>query len=88
MYLCKFLTIFQLSSIIMKFSISICMRNVFIDLLKMLNSILVQTFNDFEVVIVDGASTNGTVAVISNYKKRFGEKIRWILKGMVACIKL
>ena len=37
-----------------------------------LESIFAQTFNDFEVIVVDDCSTDNSVAVVENYLKRGG----------------
>jgi len=62
----------------MKFSIIICTLNSVQSLSKTLNSILTQTHNDYEVVIVDGVSTDGTREMIVEYEKKFFGKLRWI----------
>ena len=62
----------------MKFSVIICAYNVFRKLPITLDSILAQTFLDFEVVIVDGGSTDGTVGVIGEHEKKFNGRLRWI----------
>ncbi|HEX8974742.1 MAG TPA: glycosyltransferase [Patescibacteria group bacterium] len=62
----------------MRFSIIICTYNAAKKLPKTLDSILTQTFGDFEVVIVDGASTDGTVGVIKEYEEKFAGKLRWL----------
>lgn len=40
-------------------------------------SILFQTFTDFEILIVDGASTDGTISIVSNYAKR-DKRVKYI----------
>lgn len=40
-----------------------------------LESILAQTFSDFEVVIVDDCSTDNSVEVVESYREKFGEKL-------------
>lgn len=62
----------------MKFSIIICTYNSAQRLPKTLDSILAQTSNDYEVVIIDGASTDGTVDVLKKYAEKFARKPRWI----------
>ncbi|EKE19228.1 MAG: glycosyl transferase family 2, partial [uncultured bacterium] len=62
----------------MKFSIIICTYNAAKRLPKTLDSIFAQTYDDYEVVIVDGASTDGTQNVILEYGKKFSDKLRWI----------
>lgn len=62
----------------MKFSIIICTSNAAKRLPKTLDSILTQTFSDFEVVVIDGASSDGTQKVIKEYGQKFGGKLKWI----------
>lgn len=62
----------------MKFSIIICTFNAAGRLPKTLDSILAQTFGDFEVVVVDGASSDGTQKVIEEYEQKFNGKLKWI----------
>ena len=62
----------------MKFSIIICTFNTAKLLPKTLDSILAQTFGDFEVVLIDGASSDGTQEVIKNYAQKFNGKLKRI----------
>lgn len=62
----------------MKYSIIICTYNVAERLQKTLDSILAQVSNDFEVVIIDGASKDETQDVIKNYERKFSGKLKWI----------
>jgi len=62
----------------MKFSIIIATHNAAKGLPKTLDSILSQIYKDYEVVVVDGASTDGTQGLIENYEKKFNGKLRWI----------
>ena len=41
-------------------------------------SVLRQTHPDIDYVVVDGASTDGTVDIIREYEPRFGGRMRWI----------
>jgi glycosyltransferase involved in cell wall biosynthesis len=61
----------------MKFSIVICTHNAAERLPKTFDSLLAQTFGDFEVVAIDGASTDGTQDVIQKYEEKFGGRLRW-----------
>lgn len=61
-----------------KFSIIICTFNVVNRLPKTLDSILQQSYDDYEVIIIDGASTDGTLKVIEKYAQKFEGKLRWI----------
>ncbi|EKD46388.1 MAG: Glycosyltransferase [uncultured bacterium] len=62
----------------MKFSIIICTHNVFDRLSETLDSILDQTYLDYEVIIIDGASNDGTQAIVKKYEDKFAGKLRWI----------
>jgi len=37
-----------------------------------------QNFDDYEVIIVDGASTDSTPSIIRDYESKFSGKLRWI----------
>lgn len=62
----------------MKFSIIVCTYNASKSFPKVLDSILAQTYKDYEVLIIDGASTDGTQEIIEDYEKKFGGRLRWI----------
>lgn len=62
----------------MKLSIIICTYNSAGRLEKTLDSILSQDAEDYEVVIMDGASTDKTLEIIKDYEIKFGGKLRWI----------
>lgn len=53
----------------MKVSIITINRNNKIGLEQTINSVLCQTFTDYEFIIIDGASTDGSVEVIQNNKE-------------------
>ena len=53
-------------------------RNNASGLEKTIRSVLAQTETDFEYVIVDGASSDGSVDIIKQYDKRFNGRMRWI----------
>jgi len=42
---------------------------------ELLNSILAQTFQNFEVIVVDDCSTDNSVAVVQNFMPLFGERL-------------
>lgn len=45
---------------------------------EQLDSLLHQTYRDFEILIRDGGSSDGTVEVIADYQRRFPEKVRFL----------
>lgn len=62
----------------MKLSIIICTHNSGGRLIKTLDSILNQKEDDFEVVVIDGASTDNTLEIIKDYDTKFKGKLHWI----------
>lgn len=61
----------------MRLSIITINRNNAIGLEKTLQSVAAQTFKEFEYVIVDGASTDGSVEVIKKYESEFAH-LKWV----------
>ena len=53
-------------------------RNNAAGLEKTMQSVLSQTRMDFEYVVVDGASTDASVAVIERLAPAFGDRLKWI----------
>lgn len=53
-------------------------RNNASGLKKTMQSVLDQGFKDFEYVVVDGASTDGSVEVIEGFVSAFGGRLKWI----------
>lgn len=53
-------------------------RNNALGLEKTMQSVFSQTYNNFDYVVVDGASTDGSVAVIRRFADQFGERLKWI----------
>jgi glycosyltransferase involved in cell wall biosynthesis len=69
----------------MKFSIVTTTYNSEPTLRATLDSILTQTYGEVESVVVDGGSTDGTLAIIEEYEAKFGERMRSVSepdKGM------
>lgn len=62
----------------MKISIITATCNSAATLGDTLESILRQTYRDFECIVVDGASTDATPELIRAYEPRFGGRMRWI----------
>ncbi|WP_425040526.1 glycosyltransferase family 2 protein [Primorskyibacter sp. S187A] len=57
-----------------KFSIVLPSYNTVAYLKETIDSVLAQDYPDFEFIITDGGSTDGTVALLETY----GDKIRWV----------
>lgn len=62
----------------MKLTIITINRNNASGLEKTMESVLSQTCREFEYVVVDGASTDGSVAVLQENAKRFGDRLKWV----------
>lgn len=43
-----------------------------------LDSVLAQSFDNYEYLVIDGASRDGTRALIAAYEDRFGGRMRWL----------
>ena len=43
-----------------------------------LQSILTQTYDNFEYLIIDGGSIDNTIELIKNYESKFGDKLKWL----------
>lgn len=61
----------------MKISIITSTYNSAETLRDTLESVLAQTHQDIEHIIVDGASTDGTVDLIREYEPRYGGRLKW-----------
>ena len=53
-------------------------RNNAAGLERTMQSVLDQTCRDFEYVVVDGASTDGSVSVIERFSELFGNRMKWV----------
>lgn len=61
----------------MRISIITINRNNALGLEKTMNSVSVQTYKDFEYVVIDGASTDNSVEVIKAHETKFSH-LRWV----------
>lgn len=62
----------------MKISIITAAYNSASTLKDTMESVLRQTYSDFEHIIVDGASTDGTKELLQNAESRYGGRLKWI----------
>ncbi len=53
-------------------------RNNAVGLEKTMRSVAAQIGGDFEYVVIDGASTDGSVEVIRSFESSLGERLKWI----------
>lgn len=56
-------------------------RNNVAGLEKTMLSVVSQTFKEFEYIVVDGASTDGSVEVIKKLEPEFGDRLKWVSKS-------
>ena len=61
----------------MKLSIITINRNNAAGLEKTLQSVVAQSFKEFEYIVIDGASTDGSVDVIKKYESQFA-RLKWV----------
>ena len=62
----------------MKLSIITINYNNAEGLRKTIESVLAQTYTDIEYIIVDGASSDGSVEVIREYEQSLTSRLKWI----------
>lgn len=62
----------------MKFSIITVCYNSSATIRNAIESVLTQTYRDIEYIIVDGASTDGTLDIIKEYEPSFNGRMHWI----------
>lgn len=62
----------------MKVSVITVTYNSVATLEDTMKSVLRQTYNDIEYIVVDGGSTDGTLDVIRNFEPRFGGRMKWV----------
>ena len=65
----------------MFFSISVPVYNAEKYLDRCINSILSQTFSDFELILVDDGSTDKSLEICNNWKAKFPDKIKVVHKA-------
>src|SRR5881409_1342374 len=56
--------------------ITVC-RNSETTIAKTIESVLNQTYTQIEYLIIDGASTDGTMEIVQRYEPRFNGRMRW-----------
>ena len=61
----------------MKISIITVSFNSASTLADTMESVLRQTYTDWEYIVVDGGSTDGTVDLIRKYESKFGGRLKW-----------
>ena len=61
----------------MRLSIITINRNNAVGLEKTLQSVATQTFKEFEYIVIDGASTDGSVEVIGKFERQFAH-LKWV----------
>lgn len=62
----------------MNLSIITINRNNAAGLKKTMNSVAIQNCKDFEYIVVDGDSSDGSVEVIRELESSFGDKLKWV----------
>lgn len=63
--------------VVMRLSIVTINRNNAAGLEKTMQSVAIQTYKDFEYIVVDGASTDGSVEIIKKYESQFAH-LKWV----------
>lgn len=62
----------------MKISVITVTRNSSLTLTDTLESVLHQTYDNIELIVIDGLSTDSTVDIIKQYEVKFKGRMRWI----------
>ena len=62
----------------MKISIVTATYNAAHTLRDTIESVLAQDYGDIEYIVVDGASTDGTISLLQSYESRFAGRMRWV----------
>lgn len=66
------------SAQIMKISIITATYNSGKTIVDTMESVLRQTYTDFEYLVIDGGSSDDTIEKVKSYQSRFGDRLRWI----------
>lgn len=66
------------SAQIMKISIITATFNSGKTIVDTMESVLRQTYTDFEYLVIDGGSSDDTIEKVKSYQSRFGDRLRWI----------
>lgn len=53
-------------------------RNNVVGLEKTMMSVVAQTHKEFEYIIIDGASTDGSVEAVKRFVPQFGDRLKWV----------
>lgn len=61
----------------MKISIVTATYNSGVSLRDTLESVLSQTYDDYEHIIVDGGSTDNTLDILREYEPRYKGRLKW-----------
>ena len=72
------LLIYTKNSNLMKLSIITISYNSAKTIRDTIESVLTQTYKNIEYIIIDGASTDGTVDIIKSYEEKFEGRMHWI----------
>ena len=62
----------------MKISIITATFNSGKTIVDTMESVLSQTYTDFEYLVIDGGSSDDTIEKVKSYEPRFGDRLRWI----------
>ena len=66
------------TAVFVRFSIVTVCFNSAKTIRQTLDSVLSQDFDDYEYIVVDGASTDGTIDIIKEYEPKFQGRMRWL----------
>jgi glycosyltransferase involved in cell wall biosynthesis len=61
-----------------RFSVITVCLDARVHLAEALDSVLAQSFADYEYVIADGGSTDGTLELLRSYEPRFAGRMKWV----------